>query len=550
MNVYVRELSSALARAGVACDVFTRAWSDDLAPGGRHRAGPAGPPRPRRAAEAHGQGVAPGRGRRVRRRGAQVDGRRAVPTAARTTLPFDAVHANYWLSGSPATCIKHELNLPLVSTFHTLDRVKAEARPEEVEADSPTAGPRPRRPSSAAPTPCWPPARSRPTRSPRSTAADPRASASSPPASTTPSSAPATGPRPAGPSGCPPTARCCSSSAASSRSRAPTSPSRPWPSLGAGPARRPPGRRRRPERAPRGRGVGRIAALVADAPASSGTCDFVPPQPHELLSTYYRAADVCLVPSRSESFGLVALEAAACGTPVVASAVGGLSTLVDHGRTGFLVEDADPEAYAAWVRRIFAEPLLGRAAVHRLGAAGPPLHLGARRPPAGRDARRAGRRPPRRVPLTDRAGPWRPRAPPRRGAGCCARIDAWAARELAAGGALVAAERQAAATAPALPLVPPLQGEEKDFVTVWLTLAPAHAPPRGAVHARARDQHGGDLGVPAAAQRRAARHVLRPRRRGRRLPGGPGAGRGSTTTSWTASSGRRSPTPTSTSRRP
>ena len=50
---------------------------------------------------------------------------------------------------------------------------------------------------------------------------------------------------------------------------------------------------------------------------------FVPPQRHEMLSTYYRAADVCLVPSRSESFGLVALEAAACGTPVVASAWAG-----------------------------------------------------------------------------------------------------------------------------------------------------------------------------------------------------------------------------------
>jgi len=64
------------------------------------------------------------------------------------------------------------------------------------------------------------------------------------------------------------------------------------------------------------------------------------------------------VPSRSESFGLVALEAAACGTPVVASDVGGLRTLVDHGRTGFLVEDPTPEAFAAWIRQILAEPLL------------------------------------------------------------------------------------------------------------------------------------------------------------------------------------------------
>jgi D-inositol-3-phosphate glycosyltransferase len=73
---------------------------------------------------------------------------------------------------------------------------------------------------------------------------------------------------------------------------------------------------------------------------------FVPPQPHHLLSTYYRAADACIVPSRSESFGLVALEAAACGTPVVAAAVGGLRTLVDHGRTGFLVEGRDPARFA------------------------------------------------------------------------------------------------------------------------------------------------------------------------------------------------------------
>jgi D-inositol-3-phosphate glycosyltransferase len=96
---------------------------------------------------------------------------------------------------------------------------------------------------------------------------------------------------------------------------------------------------------------------VADARGVRDHVHFVAPQPHELLSSYYRAADVCIVPSRSESFGLVALEAAACGTPVVASAVGGLTTLVDHGRTGYLVDEPDPVAYAAAVRRVFDEPL-------------------------------------------------------------------------------------------------------------------------------------------------------------------------------------------------
>lgn len=84
----------------------------------------------------------------------------------------------------------------------------------------------------------------------------------------------------------------------------------------------------------------------------------VPPRPHHWLSTYYRAADVVLVPSRSESFGLVALEAAASGTPVVAAPVGGLRSVVDHGRTGFLVDDATPEAFAVQVAALIDNPLL------------------------------------------------------------------------------------------------------------------------------------------------------------------------------------------------
>lgn len=105
--------------------------------------------------------------------------------------------------------------------------------------------------------------------------------------------------------------------------------------------------------------VARVEKLIADL----GLVDrvkFIPPQPHHLLSTYFRAADICLVPSRSESFGLVALEAAACGTPVVASAVGGLLTLVEHGHTGYLVESRDPAEYAAWIDAILGDPVLAR----------------------------------------------------------------------------------------------------------------------------------------------------------------------------------------------
>jgi len=72
----------------------------------------------------------------------------------------------------------------------------------------------------------------------------------------------------------------------------------------------------------------------------------VDPQPAPELARWYRAADVVAVPSRTESFGLVALEAQACGTPVVATSTGGLRTAVADRRTGLLVEDADPGRWA------------------------------------------------------------------------------------------------------------------------------------------------------------------------------------------------------------
>ena len=72
---------------------------------------------------------------------------------------------------------------------------------------------------------------------------------------------------------------------------------------------------------------------------------------------WYRSADVLIMPSRSESFGLVALEAAACGIPVVASDVGGLRTLVDHDQTGFLVEGRSPEDFAKYSSMLFEDSI-------------------------------------------------------------------------------------------------------------------------------------------------------------------------------------------------
>lgn len=88
---------------------------------------------------------------------------------------------------------------------------------------------------------------------------------------------------------------------------------------------------------------------LADLARRLGIADavrFVPPVDRVTLARYYRAADVVVVPSYNESFGLVALEAQACGTPVVAAAVGGLTTAVADGRSGVLVDGHDPSLWA------------------------------------------------------------------------------------------------------------------------------------------------------------------------------------------------------------
>jgi D-inositol-3-phosphate glycosyltransferase len=353
MNVYVRELTSALARSDVACDVFTRAWSPDLPPvvdvepGLRVHHVPAGPLSvlPKESlpgvVDEFTAGVL----------------ERMVAAPAGGEAPYTSVHANYWLSGLSGHVIKHELNLPLVCTFHTLDRVKAESMPEEVEADMPHR----RAEAEASIIDCSDAVLASCTVEADQIASlyggEPGRIRIVPPGVDHAFFGPGHRPQARRALGLPVDGRLllfvgriqplkCADVAIETLAELRQSGGEQARLVVVGGPSGPHGEKS-------------LQSLhdVADARGVRDHVHFVDPQPHELLSSYYRAADVCIVPSRSESFGLVALEAAACGTPVVASAVGGLTTLVDHGRTGYLVDEPDPVAYAAAVCRVFDEPL-------------------------------------------------------------------------------------------------------------------------------------------------------------------------------------------------
>lgn len=349
MNVYVRELASALARVGAQCDVYTRAEDPArpavvaVEPGLRVHHVPAGP-----LAAVPKEDLPD-----------LVDEfTEGVLTRMRRGYEADAVHANYWLSGSAGHAVKHELDLPLVSTFHTLSRVKAEGDPDprrRAEAEARIMGC-----SDAVLASCSVEAH----QIAALYATDPARIEIVAPGVDHAFFSP----------GYRPQARRAIGIEADGPMLLFVGRIQPLKGLDVavralaalddhpdaflvvvgGPS------------GPQGEAeIERIGELAADL----GVLDRirrVPPQPHELLSTFYRAADVCLVPSRSESFGLVALEAGACGTPVVAAAVGGLRTLVEHGRTGFLVEGRDPAAFAAYAGELLDNPLL---AVEMSGAA-------------------------------------------------------------------------------------------------------------------------------------------------------------------------------------
>jgi len=95
----------------------------------------------------------------------------------------------------------------------------------------------------------------------------------------------------------------------------------------------------------------------------------MPPQRGAALAEVYRAADVVAVPSHNESFGLVALEAQACGTPVVAAAVGGLPIAVRDQVTGLLVPDHNPRNWARVLSDVVLRPALREELACKRGSA-------------------------------------------------------------------------------------------------------------------------------------------------------------------------------------
>ncbi|MSO27372.1 MAG: D-inositol-3-phosphate glycosyltransferase [Candidatus Nanopelagicales bacterium] len=117
---------------------------------------------------------------------------------------------------------------------------------------------------------------------------------------------------------------------------------------------------------PSGSGLDHPTALT-DLVTELGVGDlirFEPPGDRQTLADWYRAADIAVVPSYSESFGLVAVEAQACGTPVVASSVGGLRTAVADGVSGVLIGSHDSIEYAHAIGALLGNP----ARLHELSA--------------------------------------------------------------------------------------------------------------------------------------------------------------------------------------
>lgn len=346
MNVYVRQLATALARMGNHCDVYTRADGQTgpgtvrVEPGFEVHYVAAGPTEdvPKERLLHFVRDFTEGVLRHIKeKRGNKVD----------------LVHANYWLSGIAGHTIKHELNVPLFTSFHTLEKAKRIGRVSPDDGYDSTVR-------------VW---------------HEQRVMGCSDAILTS----------------CSPEAEWITRLYGLSPAQTRIVP------LGVERAYFAPGDKKMARKAlglpQEGKivlSVGRIQplkgfllgaeaidlvaqeldvhyVLVGGPSGFDGVSEFerirrygalgglkerlhlFAPQPHELLSSFYRACDLVLVPSRTESFGLVALEASASGRPTVASAVGGLLTLVKHGRTGHLVKERTPRSFAQSIRDIIGE---------------------------------------------------------------------------------------------------------------------------------------------------------------------------------------------------
>jgi D-inositol-3-phosphate glycosyltransferase len=343
LNVYVRALASSLARAGVECDVFTRAERRgvprvvSVEPGFKVVHLPVGPPAPMAKHDLVGL----------------VDQLTdaTLDYVAATDSSYDSLHANYWISGAVAHSLKHKLDLPLAVTFHTLARVKASAGVADDDAstrlsveeqviacsDLVCASTDEERAqlvelygADAERVEIVPPGVDHELFSPGDEGDRARARAA---LRVGDASVLLFVGRIQPLKGADLALRCLAELADRDAILLIVG----GPSGSGGDAE-----------------VQRLHALARELRVHDRV-RFVSPQPHERLQTFYRAADACIVPSRSESFGLVALEAAACGTPVVAAAVGGLKSLVDHEHTGFLVDSREPAAFANAVDQLLAD---------------------------------------------------------------------------------------------------------------------------------------------------------------------------------------------------
>ena len=342
MNVYVRELVAGLAHAGVEVTTYTREWR-------------AGLPREILVEPNHrvihipaGQFALP-----------KEELESLVPTFTDLVLddirrnhPVDVVHANYWLSGLSGHALKHELDVPLVTTFHTLARVKAEGGDPEPErrerAEAQIIG--------CADAIC--------------VSCDEEEDQFRRLYGNPPGVLEIVAPGVEHAFFTPGDKRGARAALAMGDGPVLLFVGRIQPLKGVDVAVRALaalGRRDAQLYVVGGASgsngdteVLRVQSLIAEL-GLTRQVHFVEAQAHHMLSTYYRAADAVWVPSRSESFGLVALEAAACGIPVIANAVGGLLSLVDHGRTGYLVADRDPEVFAKYTAELLDNPALASA---------------------------------------------------------------------------------------------------------------------------------------------------------------------------------------------